>query len=76
MREKIQRMERLDAMIRRKGTGSPEECAKRFGICKRHLHRLIDEMRSHGGPIVYDPTIGSYVYTENVKFSFGFIPIE
>ncbi len=76
MREKIQRMERLDAMIRRKGTGNAEECSRKVGVSKRQLYRIFDEMRNLGAPIIYDQVRRSFVYAYEIECFFGFRPIN
>ena len=66
-------LDRLDRLIRRKATGSPEELAKRLGVSRSTLFELIaylkDEMRA---PIIYVSGRQSYVYEYTPKFYLGF----
>ncbi|SMO59856.1 HTH domain-containing protein [Saccharicrinis carchari] len=68
----IELMERIDKMIARKATGSPQELAERLNISRASLHRVIDVMKFFGAPIEYRISSQSYVYTCDVAFYCGF----
>jgi len=70
--EKIQQMERIDALIQRKATGSPKELAIRLGASERYVYKLVKLMKNLGAPICFDYDSNSYCYKEEVTFSFGF----
>lgn len=70
--EKIEQIERVDALIRRKATGSLSELATRLGISERYVYILIKLMKNLGGPIYFDNDCNSYCYEEKVTFSVGF----
>ena len=61
----LNRMERIDELIRRQATGSPEELAYKLGICRRRVYDYIDEMRDLGAPIEYNKSAHSFIYTQN-----------
>jgi predicted DNA-binding transcriptional regulator YafY len=63
-------LERLNYLIRIKGTGTPAQLATRLGASERNLYRLIGRLRDQGFPIAYDKKSDSYYYTEPVKMSF------
>lgn len=68
----VERVERVDQLIRRKSTGSPKELAAKLEISQRSLFELINQMKDLGAPISYSKARRSYVYTNQVKFDFGF----
>ena len=70
--DKIRLIERVDALITRKGTGSPSHLADRLGISNRNIYNLINMMKELGAPIYYCKQRDSYCYREDVSFSFGF----
>lgn len=74
--EKIRLIERAHGFIRRRGTGCPETFARRLGISKRGLYRLLEIMERMDAPIEYNSHRQSYVYTEEVDFTIGFQKID
>jgi hypothetical protein len=61
----LNRIQRLDALIRRKSTGSPKELAQKLGISERWLYIFLDELKQElDCPIRYDRSRRSYVYKE------------
>ena len=67
------KLDRLDGLIRRAATGSPEELAKRLGMSRSSLFEFIaylkEEMRA---PIIYNAARPSYMYSYTPKFYLGF----
>ena len=63
----INRMKRMDQLIRMKATGTPDQFAEKMGICKSVLMDHISELKCMGAPIVFDRIRESYVYQESVK---------
>ena len=74
--EYINRIMKLDQMIRFEITGSSRELAAKFNLSERQIYRLIDQMRSLGAEISYSQLKDSYIYLNPVKFIFGFIPLK
>ncbi len=69
----LNRIERLDSLIRRKSTGPPKELARKLGISERWLYKLLGELKEElNCPIAYDQQRQSYVYEEKGKMFFGF----
>lgn len=59
----LNRIRRLDALIRQKRTGSPKELAEKLDISERWLYILLDELKTElDCPISYDRRRRSYVY--------------
>ena len=69
----LEKLDRLDNLIRRAATGTPEELAKRLGMSRSSLFELItflkDVMRA---PITYIRSRSSYVYEYIPRFYLGF----
>jgi len=71
----LNRIERLDALIRRKSTGPPKELAHKLDISERWLYKLLGELKEElDCPITYDHRQQSYVYEKKGKMIFGFQP--
>jgi len=70
--EKIRIIERTDALIRRKGTGSPKELASRLNMSESYIYKMIVLMKKLGAPINYCEKRKSYYYEYDVEFTIGF----
>lgn len=68
--EQLNRLERIDQLIRLKATGSPKKLAKRMNISERTVYYLIDSLRDFGAEIKYCRDKASYYYCNEVKFKF------
>lgn len=69
----IERLSRIDKLIQRKATGSPQELAKKLKVSERTVYEYIKEMKRLGAPIGYCSQDSSYVYTDSGHFHFNFI---
>jgi len=72
--EKINLFTRMDAIIRRRGTGAPKDFAARLAISERTLYGYISLLKELGGPIYFCHRQNSYCYEFEVTFSIGFLP--
>ena len=68
----ISRLERIDYLIRKKATGTPEELAQRLGIHVSKVYETISYLKSLGAPISYSIDRQSYYYQSPGGFSFRF----
>lgn len=69
----LNRINRLDMLIRNKRTGPPKELADKLNISERWLYTLLDELKTElDCPIRYDRKRRSYVYDEPGKVMIGF----
>lgn len=66
--ESLKRIERIDKLIRIKGTGTATELAEKLGISRRSVYNLLNEMKDKGAPIKFDQYRGSYYYDEEGYF--------
>ena len=71
--QQLQQLERLDALIRRKSTGSPKELARKFSVSERTVYNLLEALRQMGAEIEYCHSRCSYYYKLQMKFRYGFI---
>lgn len=64
---------RLHHLIKIKGTGSPEDLAKKLNCSERTARNKIEQLRAAGLPVVYCKQRHSYYYTEEVNINISLI---
>lgn len=74
--EKLQVIERVDDLIKRKGTGTAEELASKLGVSRRCVFDIIDVMKKMDAPIVFNTQRRSYEYENPCELMIGFIDSE
>jgi hypothetical protein len=62
----------MDELIRRKGTGTPDEFAAKLGISKSMLMINLNEFKELGGLVKFDSSRGTYFYEQGCSLKFGF----
>jgi hypothetical protein len=69
----IERLKRMDDLIKRKATGCPDEFADKLGISKSMLMLNLAELKEMGALIRYDSNRKTYFYEQGcrLKFEFG-----
>ena len=65
----LERLQRIDRLIRMESTGTPGEFAQKLNISESHLYFCLKELREYGLPIAYNGLKRTYYYRENVKLS-------
>lgn len=70
--KQINRIERIDQLIRMKATGTPKELAKRLNISRSTLYNILEFMKAQGVEIYYSSSKQSFCYKQEVFFYFGF----
>ena len=70
--EQINRIERIDNLVRLKATGPPKQLAKKLGISKSTLYNIIGLIRDQGVEIYFCSHRQSFCYRREVYFYFGF----
>ena len=64
---------RLDSLIRRAATGTPDELAKLLGMSRSSLFEMISFLKEEmGAPIIFNRSRPSYEYSYTPRFNFGF----
>lgn len=74
--KKLQELERLDALIRRRATGNANVLAEKFCISKRSVYNMIDELKYFGAEIHFSRCFNSFIYTNCIKFQFSIVVDE
>ncbi|MEZ4908098.1 MAG: HTH domain-containing protein [Saprospiraceae bacterium] len=74
--EKITLIERMDQLLRMKGTGTSEELANRLGISRSTLYEMLETMRNMGAEIEYNASRKTYYYTTEKVLAIGFVEKE
>lgn len=62
--EKLKQLRRLDDLIRRKATGTPDQLATKLEVSRRTVFRLIEYLKMFGAPIAYCGYKQRYYYLE------------
>lgn len=71
--EQLEQLKRLDALIRRKATGSPADLARKFGVSERTIYNYLAVLKNLGAEIEYCSVRNCYYYkTLNYRFRYGF----
>jgi len=68
--QRLNRLERLNRLIRTKSTGSAKDLARRFGCTDRTVRNMMDELRDFGAEIKYCNRMRSYYYNDPVSLCF------
>ena len=69
----LQRLTRIDYLIRIKGTGTPVQLAEKLGMSERTVYEYLNLMKEFGAPIKFDTYRQSYYYEEQGGFNLRFI---
>jgi len=64
----IERLYRIHQLIQCESTGTPDEFAERFGVKRRQLFYLLDELKQYGAVIKYNALKSTYFYLEHFDF--------
>jgi hypothetical protein len=67
----INRLKRIDRLVRLKATGSPKQLACTLGISERSLYQYLGELKALGAPVAWSMHENSYIYVEE-----GMLDIE
>jgi biotin operon repressor len=68
----IERIKYLDAIIRKKRTGSPSELAAKLNISRAQLYNHIDYLKDLGLPIEYCRKLNTFYYSSNSRLEVSF----
>ena len=68
----VNRLKRIDQLIRQQRTGSPKALAEKLQISESHVYNCIDELRDLGLPIMYCRSRQTYYYTDMVQLNINF----
>ncbi|WP_109697880.1 HTH domain-containing protein [Chitinophaga deserti] len=68
----LERLQRIDHLIRTKATGTPSRLAERIGVSERCLYKYLNLMKDFGAPIKFSNVRQSYYYDEDGSFIVSF----
>ena len=66
----LERLKRIDALIRRKATGTPAQLAERLDVSEASLYRYLNDLRDLGAPIKYCSQRLCYIYNAPFELTF------
>lgn len=66
-------LDRLDQLIRMKATGTPSQLANRLDVSERTVYNLIGHLKSLGAEIAYSRDRMSFIYENEILFSFQLV---
>lgn len=72
----LNRLRRLDYLIRTRATGNTNEFASRLGISRSQLCEDLKDLRELGAPIFYNRIRQTYYYEYSTNFSLDFSPLN
>ena len=71
--EKLQVIERVDGLIRRKATGTAEELSSRLGVSRRTIYEIINVMKQMDAPIEYCKSSKTFYYAFKCDLAIRFV---
>lgn len=71
--EYIERIERVDNLIRLESTGTPKQLSEIINTSERLVFRLIEIMKKLGAEIKYSRTKQSYIFVKPVKLQLRYL---
>ncbi len=69
----LNRLQRMDYLIRTRTTGNPPELAEKMAISERSVYMYINSLRDLGAPVEWSCRENSYIYLEEGKLEIRFI---
>lgn len=70
--EILHRLQRIDHLIRIKGTGTPKQLANKIGVSERRIYVYLELMKQQGAPIRFCNSRQSYFYDCEGEFRVTF----
>jgi predicted DNA-binding transcriptional regulator YafY len=68
----LNRIQKIDYLIRIKATGSPRQFARKLSISPSTLFKYLGDMKSLGAPITFCHHRSTYLYEREGTFDFKF----
>ncbi len=66
--KQLKRLKKINRLIEKETTGSPEDFAQNLGISRGHLYRLIGVLKDYGAFIKYSRKLNSFYYPQPFNF--------
>jgi len=74
--DEINRIKRIDRLIRLKATGNAQELSEKLQISRKMTYNYLNHMKDMGAPIHYCRKIKSFYYLTDGKFEIEFKEFE
>lgn len=71
-RKIIERLERIDRLVRFKATGTPRELASKLGVSESTLYETLQLMKEKECPLIYDKIKRTYLYEKEGRLEMKF----
>ncbi len=71
----VYRLQRMDDLIARRATGTPEAFAQRMHLCRSELMNCLNELRQLGADIRYCKNRQSYYYADSKRLFVGYVSL-
>jgi predicted DNA-binding transcriptional regulator YafY len=68
----INKILRINTLVKLRATGSPRELAYKLGISERSVYEYISNMKELGAPIAFSYSHNSYIYYKDGDLVIGF----
>ena len=68
----INKILRINTLVKLRATGSPRELACKLGISERSVYEYIHDMKELGAPIAFSYSYNSYIYCSDGELLIGF----
>ncbi len=65
--DQLERIKRMNELIKAERTGTPPEFANMLGISESHLYRTLEELKILGLPIGYSKTRKTYFFERDIE---------
>ncbi len=70
--EQLERLKKMNRLIKEESTGTPSEFACRLGVSQSHLYRCIEEVRDLGAPVSFCRTRQTYFYKNDFELKVSY----
>lgn len=70
--EQLDRLKRMNDLIKAEKTGTPGEFSQDLGISDSQLYNLIEDLKIKGAPIKYSRSRRTYFYSEEFEFKLNY----
>ncbi len=68
----IERLKRIDKLVRLRNTGKPSDLGYRLGLSERSVFDYLKDLKALGAPINWSCHYQSYVYPDDDEFQLSF----
>ena len=70
--DQLERLKRINQLIKMKATGTPQQLARRLDLSERRVYQLIKLMKELEAPVHFDRERNSYCYEYDFSLSLNF----